>query len=251
MKLQFIRQSTLILNYAGKKFLVDPFLAEKHRYPAIPGAHSNEANPTVNLPLSVEQIIKDIDAVVVTHTHIDHWDEVAINAIAKNTPILALSDSIAEEIKGQGFTDITVVTNNSFADIELIRTGGKHGHGELAKMLGEVWGLVFTHPKEKSIYITGDTVLTSEVEEVLLNTKPDVVVVAGGANQLLEGGPVVMDKDDIFKTNQILPTATIVSTHMEATNHAFLSRKELTDAIKEKNLTETILVPEDGDILEF
>jgi L-ascorbate metabolism protein UlaG (beta-lactamase superfamily) len=40
----------------------------------------------VELPFSRETII-DVDAVIVTHTHDDHWDEAAIAAIPKTLPV--------------------------------------------------------------------------------------------------------------------------------------------------------------------
>ena len=35
-----------------------------------------------NLPFPISEIIKDIDAVILSYTHGDHWDEIA----AKNIP---------------------------------------------------------------------------------------------------------------------------------------------------------------------
>ncbi|MCY9191105.1 MBL fold metallo-hydrolase, partial [Bacillus mojavensis] len=36
MNIQQIRNSTLVVEYAGKKFLIDPMLAEKGAYPPFP-----------------------------------------------------------------------------------------------------------------------------------------------------------------------------------------------------------------------
>jgi L-ascorbate metabolism protein UlaG (beta-lactamase superfamily) len=75
VQMQHIRNATTKIDYAGKTFLVDPFLAKKDTYPGFEGTfRSHLRNPTVELPMSVEDVLKGVDAVIVTHTHLDHWD---------------------------------------------------------------------------------------------------------------------------------------------------------------------------------
>ncbi|MFD0465906.1 MBL fold metallo-hydrolase [Microvirga aerilata] len=46
MKITQVRNATLIIEYAGKKILVDPMLAEKGAYPGFEGtANSDKRNP--------------------------------------------------------------------------------------------------------------------------------------------------------------------------------------------------------------
>lgn len=50
MKLTQIRNATLLLDYAGKKFLIDPMLAEKEAWPGFAGnARPHLRNPMVEL----------------------------------------------------------------------------------------------------------------------------------------------------------------------------------------------------------
>ena len=49
MKVQQVRNATLIIEYAGKRFLVDPMAAEKEAYPGFEGtATSHLRNPLVD-----------------------------------------------------------------------------------------------------------------------------------------------------------------------------------------------------------
>lgn len=58
MKLTQIRNATLKVEYAGKTFLIDPMLSAKGGFPGFPGTlNSNVANPTVDLPLLVSEIL--------------------------------------------------------------------------------------------------------------------------------------------------------------------------------------------------
>ncbi len=50
--------------------------------------NSHLRSPMVELPMPVSEIIKGVDAVIVTHTHEDHWDEAAQKALPKDLPIL-------------------------------------------------------------------------------------------------------------------------------------------------------------------
>ncbi len=48
MKLQLVRNATLMVQYAGKKFLIDPCLAPKGTYPPFPNSlRQDQRNPLV------------------------------------------------------------------------------------------------------------------------------------------------------------------------------------------------------------
>ena len=84
MNIKQIRNVTIIITYAGKKFLVDPMLAPKGLYPGIMGTpNSHLSNPLVELPVSLDEIT-NVDAIIVTHIHFDHIDEVALKVLPKN-----------------------------------------------------------------------------------------------------------------------------------------------------------------------
>lgn len=101
MNITQIRNATQLITYAGKRFLVDPMLAPKGAYPGFPGtAHADIRNPTVDLPVEVTTLL-DADAVIVTHTHDDHWDQTAIALIAKDKPIYVQNDSDAALLRSQ------------------------------------------------------------------------------------------------------------------------------------------------------
>jgi L-ascorbate metabolism protein UlaG (beta-lactamase superfamily) len=256
MKFQQLRNATIIIEYAGKKILVDPMLAEKGSVPGFEGTiNSHLANPLVDLPVSIDEIL-DVDAVIVTHIHPDHWDEAAINLVPKNMLIFAQNEKDAAEIQAAGFSHIRVLGENTvFDDITLIKTPGQHGRGktleEMAEVLGHVSGVVFKHPDEKTLYIAGDTVWYEEVEENLKKYDPDVIVLNSGDAQVLGYDPIIMDKKDVYEVYKAAPRATIIASHMESVNHAMLSRKELREFLSEKNMTQRVLVPEDGESCVF
>jgi L-ascorbate metabolism protein UlaG (beta-lactamase superfamily) len=75
MKITQVRNATLVVDYAGRKFLIDPMLGAKGTFPGFAGTlNSHLSNPLVDLPAPIGEIV-DVDAVIVTHTHLDHWDD--------------------------------------------------------------------------------------------------------------------------------------------------------------------------------
>ncbi|MFP7732048.1 MBL fold metallo-hydrolase [Priestia aryabhattai] len=250
MKITHIRNATLIVEYAGKTFLIDPMLAEKGTYPPFPNSiRQDQNNPLVSLPISVEEIIQNVDAVIVTHLHLDHFDDAAKQALPKDIKMFVQNEEDAAVVRDAGFKNVEILTKNTvFKGIQLTKTKGEHGRGEILKLAGLVCGVVFKHDSEKTLYVAGDTVWYPAVGEEINTHKPDVIVVNGGDNQFLDGGSLVMGKEDIYEVYKAAPQATIISIHMEAVNHWTLSREELKSFIKEKDMSSHVFVPDDGEV---
>ncbi|CAG7639196.1 MBL fold metallo-hydrolase [Paenibacillus allorhizosphaerae] len=249
MKIRQIRNATIVLEYGGMTYLIDPYLGAKGAYPPVTNTANPVNNPTVDLPVSVEDIIQS-DAVIVTHLHPDHFDAAAVKALPKDANMIAQSDEDAETIRKQGFRNVQALDRmNQMGDVRLSRTRGRHGTGEIGRLMGNVSGVVFRHPDEKTLYIAGDTIWCTEVEEAIRTYRPEVIIVNGGGAQFLQGDPITMGKEDIARTYSAAPQSTIIVSHMEAVNHCFLSRRELKQFIEEKGASAHIIVPVDGETM--
>ena len=145
--------------------------------------------------------------------------------------------------------------NNTLEGITIIKTPGRHGGSKIVEdmkdLLGEVSGIVLKHPNEKTIYIAGDTVWYEGVKENLKKYHPDVVVLNSCDAQVIGNESIIMSKEDIYEVYKSAPEATIIASHMEAVNHATLTRKELGEFLREKAMTRRVLVPADGESYTF
>ncbi|HJZ61415.1 MAG TPA: MBL fold metallo-hydrolase [Miltoncostaeaceae bacterium] len=243
MRLTLVRNATLLVETAGRRLLVDPLLSDAGAYPPIAGTANPRPNPLVPLPVSVEAVLEGVDAVLVTHLHNDHFDRVAQATLPRDLPLLC-QPADTPHLTALGFADVRPVDEMVRLDgVEVRRTGGRHGLGEVGEALGPVSGFVVTAPGEPVLYVAGDTIWCEEVEAAIAAHRPDAIVVNAGDAAFLEGGPIIMGADDVAATCAAAPGSTVVAVHMEALNHCFLSRSEL----RARGLP--VLVPEDGETI--
>lgn len=95
MNIQQVRNATIIVEYGGKKILVDPMLGKKGSMPPFPFSRNQHLrNPLHELPFPVEEMLKGVDAVLLTHLHDDHIDEAAYEMIPKDMRFLCKTKTI-------------------------------------------------------------------------------------------------------------------------------------------------------------
>lgn len=256
MQITQIRNATLKLHYANKTFLIDPMLAHKNAYPGFVGTvNSATRYPTVELPIPINDILAT-DMVIITHTHADHWDAAAINLIDKHQLIFVQNSNDKQIVNQQGFDNVNILHNTIIEnDITLIRTSGQHGNDEIINQLGdrmgEVSGVIFQHKNEKTVYIVGDSIWNEDIKNTINQYQPDIIIINCGDAKVLELGSIIMGKEDLLHLYHAAPQAVIIASHMEAVNHATLSRAELNEFILARKMTDRVLIPTDGQSYLF
>lgn len=260
VELQQVRNATVKISYGGTTFLIDPMLAKKGAYPGFENTYRSELrNPLVDLPASPTDVISGIDAVIVTHTHLDHWDDAAQKALPKDIPLFTQHEEDAQLIRSQGFKNVRVLTNEAeFGGVKLTKTGGQHGTDEmysvpaLAKPLGEAMGVVFQAPGYKTLYLAGDTIWRKEVDQTIDKYRPEVIVLnAGKAKMTGYEGAIIMGEEDVLRASKAAKDARIVAVHMDAVNHMSLTREELRTYVSKQGIESRVDIPEDGASLAF
>ncbi len=261
MKFQQIRSASVIVTVAGVRFLVDPWLAKKDSFPPIPGSPNPDLRcPIHELPLPVEKIV-DVDAVIVTHLHFDHFDEAAAEAIEKSKPIFAQDDTDAETLRNYGFKNVSVLNadGSDFSGVELYKTDCYHAAlGEREKlyalvgMRGEACGVVFKHPsEEKTLYLVGDSVWYDGVKQAIDKFKPDIIVVNSAEAAINGFGPIIMGLKDVSEVLKAAPKSIVIASHMDNVGHERLWRKDIRKFVERNKLEKRLLVPEDGESYSF
>jgi L-ascorbate metabolism protein UlaG (beta-lactamase superfamily) len=247
MRLRLIRHATLIVEYHGHKILLDPMLDEAGARPAIQNSPNPRPNPLVALPEPASEFLRNTDAVLVTHTHSDHWDDTAATLIPKHLPFFGQVED-EPKFRSAGFTAVKAVQNEIQWDgIRITRTRGQHGTGEIAKMLAPVSGFILQADGEPTLYVAGDSIWCSEVEDAIRQFAPSIIVLNAGGARFFEGDPITMTAEDVIKVCQAAPRAQIVTVHMEAINHCLLTRADLAFQLEAARVIGQVAIPGDGD----
>lgn len=261
MKFQQIRSATSIVTFAGKRFLIDPMLAEQGAYPAVPDTTSTgRGNPDCDLPCPVDALF-DVDAVIVTHLHFDHFDEAAAKLLPKSIPLFAQNASDAETLRGYGFEDVRVLEEDGveFESIRLYRTDCDHGSSSLVTLDGyrtygvddRASGVVFESDQEKSrFYLAGDTIYCRYVVDAVEKFAPGVVAVNAAGAQFPLGHLLIMNQYDVQSLMQRFPELDVIATHVEGVSHATVTRPLLKQFAADNRL-KRLHIPNDGETLEF
>jgi L-ascorbate metabolism protein UlaG (beta-lactamase superfamily) len=253
MSIRFLRHATFVFEAGGQRVLVDPMLAPAGTTDPVANTPNQRRNPLVELPVDEAGtlgLLEEADAVLVTHTHNDHWDGRARDLIPKHTPIFCQPEDW-ETISAAGFKRVTPVEDGlEWRGLSFTRTGGRHGTGEIGNLMAPVSGFVVGAEDSPTLYIAGDTIWCPEVEDALDVHSPDVVVVNAGAARFLEGDPITMTADDVARVCRALPEARVVAVHMGAINHCLLTRGELEGKLQSERLSERVEIPADGETLE-
>ena len=248
MRLQLFRNATLKLDYAGRTVLIDPYLAPKHSLPSFTG---RSPNPMTELPASIEEILMDVELVVVSHLHTDHFDTVAKERVPKHLPLICQPGDETKIVQA-GFTDIRPLLDVfDWNGLVFSRREGSHGLGPVVEKMGPVMGFTLRAQGEPSLYWAGDTVLYPPVAETITATSPDIVV-THSCGAKWDGDLIVMDAEQTIAACELARNARVVAVHMEALDHATVTRAELRRAADARRISaQQLLIPNDGEMLEF
>lgn len=238
MRLTLIRHATLLVELGGRRILVEPMLDPPGTRPPVEDSPNARPNPLVPLPWPAEEIVAGLNAVIVTHLHEDHFDETGARLAPRDVPVFCQPED-EEHLRGLGLDARPVDSRLVWEGLRIVRTGGCHGSDAATiAELAPVSGFVLD-----GLYIAGDTVWCSHVEEALEQHRPRVAVVNGSGACFLTRGPLVMTAEQIGEVVERVPTVVVV--HLEAINHCLETRAEIRAAAPDA------LVPEDGESLEL
>ncbi|MFC1458477.1 MBL fold metallo-hydrolase [Microvirga arabica] len=251
-KLTQVRNATLRIDYGSVRFLVDPMLGGPGSFPAFPRTpNQDRTNPMVPLPVDVAGLV-DVDAVILTHLHHDHWDAAAKAALSKSLPVFVQDEADAQAVRGDGFKDVRVLTpTTEFKGVTLARTRGVHGSPavieKMGKNIGLVCGVAFKRQRLKTIYVAGDTVWNDDVADAIRTHRPDVIVLNCGDAYVFGVGSLIMGTQDVLAVHKAAPQALLIGSHMEAVNHCVLTRGALQAFADREGFLDKIKLPKDGE----
>lgn len=263
MKIHHLRSATFIIESGETFILIDPMLGKKGSMPPFSVIKAKVAkNPTVEMPSNADELLNKVTHTLVTHSqtfgikalqHGDHLDPAGEAFLtSRNIPVATPAKDKAY-LEKYGLTINWGIENWQTIDFlggKLTAVPALHGHGWIHKVMANGVGFFLELPNEPSIYISGDTVLTNDVKRALNELKPDITVVAAGRARMDVGQPLLMSIDEVMEFIRLSPNK-VIANHMEALNHCAVTRTILKEAIDKNGLSDKVLIPADGETLEF
>src|SRR5271157_3713911 len=174
--MQFIRHATFVLKLNNKKILVDPMLSDVRVLPPIPSRANRMRNPLIPLPVEINNLIKDVDAILLTHYHSDHFDKLAEKILPKNILIFCQPGD-DKKLKGKGFTNVQTINDKiEWESISFKRFPANHAEGYfLNKLMGKS-SSYYIQKGIESLFITGDAILDKLLVNSLEEIKPNLII---------------------------------------------------------------------------
>jgi L-ascorbate metabolism protein UlaG (beta-lactamase superfamily) len=247
LQLQLIRSATVRIVIDGFVLLVDPYLAAMGEGRSYAGTRRS---PLVPLPVPAEQLVREADAVFVSHLHSDHFDDAA-HALLPPTKPLWCPAPVAEGLRAFGFTNVTGIEHTfEHARCSLQMAPGRHGPDAVLEAMGAVHGFVLRAPGHGPLYWVGDSIHCPEVARTIEAARPSTIVVHACGADWKGLAPLVMDGAMVEATLNDAPHAQVIATHLDAVDHATVSRADLRAWFAAKPaLAARLRIPADGELI--
>lgn len=254
MKIHHIRNATMVIEAGPHFILVDPMLGPKGSgLPFSLIRFKARRNPIVNLPDQTSAILAQVTHCLITHLHPDHLDKDGVHFLASHDIPIVCNQADRKTLEKKGL-NIALALNyrksQSFLGGSITGIHARHGYGFIVATMGNVMGFHLVLPGEPSIYLSADTVYTPFVDMALKAHQPDIAVVAAGRAQLDIGQALLMNDKDLLTFVQNAP-GKVLANHLEALNHCPNTRTRLNNLFVDNNLLHKVVIPEDGEVVEY
>lgn len=257
MKITQLRNATVVVEFDRYVLLVDPMFSPKGAIPALRYVGRRwRRNPLVDLPDNSAEILRRVTHCLITHCqkgHFDHLDRLAVKWLRnRQIPVICMDgDAFYLSRKGLNVQPLKERRiKQPFLGGTILPIPCVHGRGVVGRLMAHGYGYLIERRRQPSLYIAGDTIFTSEVEHCLRTFQPDISILPAGGAYFDMGGEIIMGAADMVTASRI-STGKVIANHLEALDHCPVTRKQLGELRQQEALEETLLIPADGETLQF
>ncbi|NIT13940.1 MAG: MBL fold metallo-hydrolase, partial [Candidatus Dadabacteria bacterium] len=192
------------------------------------------------------------DLCIVSHLHPDHFDAAAVELMNKDIDILCQPGD-DHFIKSAGFINVDAINESTKRNgIEIIRTAGLHGGGMWSEQMGRVSGFILKSEDEPTVYWSGDTVWYEEVNRIIQQFNPRIIITHSGGASFVKGEPIIMDEVQTLEVCRSAPNSIVIAVHLESLDHLTVTRSRLREYANANGIgPDKLLIPKDGDVVEI
>jgi L-ascorbate metabolism protein UlaG (beta-lactamase superfamily) len=259
MHITQLRNATIIIHAGPHHILVDPMLSAKDVLPPLRVFDGKRLrNPLLDLPANAEAALEQVTHCLITHCqkgHFDHLDRAGKRFLRERQIAVTCTPHDAGHLRQRGLNVQALAANHAepqpFLGGRIRTVRCTHGRGLVGALMEHGVGYLIELPGEPSLYLTGDTILTQTVRDVISLHQPQLCVApAGGARSMDLGGEIIMGPQEVIELTQLM-AGTVIANHLEALSHCPPSRAELAAAAQAAGVGERLHIPADGQTLAY
>lgn len=256
----FVGTATVIIRYAGFTILTDPnFL---HAGDHVHLGYGLTAERRTNPAIDIEELPPEVDFVLLSHFHGDHFDQLVQERLDPDLPILTTHHA-AEKLSERGFRETypldsweTLTVSKGAVTLDVTATPGRHGpplvHRALPPVMGSV--LEFELPEndiEFCAYITGDTLVYDELRKIPERyPEVDIALLHLGGTKIL-GVLLTMDAAQGVEAVELFDADVSIPVHYDDYDVFRSPLSEFEEAVADAGLDDRVVYLDRGESYEF
>lgn len=238
---------TVLIEYAGLRFLTDPTFDDPGEYPTpVPGFSLIKTSSSTVPPAKVGHV----DAVLLSHDehddNLDHSGREFIGHVPLTLTTISGAGRLGGTSRGLGFWGEVHLTAPDGTEVTITGLPALHGPEGSESISGDVIGFLLTAAGHPSVYISGDNASMECIEQIAERHGPvDIAVLfIGGVRHkpFFDGALVTINNAMAAQATKVLGARRVVPAHFEGWAHFSGGRQELVDAFSAAGL---------GDRLSF
>jgi L-ascorbate metabolism protein UlaG (beta-lactamase superfamily) len=236
---------TVLIEIGQLRILTDPtFDPAGNRYPSGTNILVKTAGPALEL-----SELGTVDVVLLSHDH--HADNLDLAGRAflpqvehvLTTPMGA--QRLGGETRGVSKWETVELTAQDGSHVRVTATPAQHGPEDIRPAVGDVngWIVEWDGQERGALYISGDTVLFEEMEQIIQRYKIGIALLHFGAAHVESYGPVSLTFTAVEGASfaKTLGEATIIPIHYEGWAHFAEGHDEVEQAFSAAGLEEHLL----------
>ena len=201
-------QSTLLIRMSGLSIMTDPWWGKFEFMRGVPIAMDPE-------------LIMQLDLMLVSHNHIDHWSNTAIELARRLGTTVVGSHKAARRAEKHGLEDSVALKSGDQYEFRGVVISAVPAFHPFAKD-----AIGFVVEGEKTLYFSGDTRYTPELEEALRRFELDVALLQAACSTYPFVGKDGMDLDSAARLAGTTKPKLVIPIHYQVRGKV-LEREEL------------------------
>ncbi|WP_101298380.1 MBL fold metallo-hydrolase [Halegenticoccus soli] len=256
----FVGTATVIIRYAGFTILTDPnFL---HSGDHVHLGYGIRSERKTDPAIEIEELPSDIDFVLLSHYHGDHFDHVVEEKLDQSLPIVTTQHA-ADELAEKGFRETypldtweEMTVRKGDVELAITSTPGRHGPPVVEKALPPVMGSMLEFQPEEGqprfqLFITGDTVMHDALKEIPERYPHiDLALLHLGGTRIL-GVLLTMDAEQGVEAVELFDADTNIPIHYNDYEVFQSPLSDFKEAVREADLEDRVAYVEHGDTYRF